>query len=212
MHLEDGLQPPGALVVIGMHRRGVFRHLKADESAATVVVDNDCRDPNTNPHRHQYVCEMHKGKQVVRIDGFGGAVKFSPYCPRYNPAVFDAAVEEFTEAVSILDSFVIGLSSHGEHCGLCTARGITVAQRIFLTVDARQRLRQALEPSFPGVKIYTTYHRRYTKRGEEFQKTRVVDHGHELFQEVPMDDIMRMSDMDVVRMIAPDLLERVLVS
>lgn len=209
MHLEEGLQPPGALVVMALHRNGVFRHLTKTECDAPTVIDNDCIDPRTIHKRHQYMCELNDSKTIVRVDGIGGAVKLSPFCPGYIPEYFIGMVDDFKDAAGILNGSVIGLSSHGEECGLCRARGITVAQRIWLSVDARQHLKAALQPVYRNIGIYVTYHRRYVKGDTEYQKTRVVDHSHKIFNNLPIERVMHLSDREMVEMLAPDLLERV---
>jgi hypothetical protein len=222
VHLGEGQQPAGALVVIAFHRLGVFRHLCPDESSSPVIIDNDCRDPNTVLQRHQWMCAVHNQpkkpelsavspKKIVRIDAFGGAVKLSPHCWGYMSEFFYGMMDEFADAIGILGARTIGLSSHGEHCALCHARHISVAQRIFLTVDAKQRVSQYLTPIFGQLGIYCTYHRRYTKGGLEFQKTRVIDDKHELFRTISLPKIMRLSDYDIVARLAPDLLHRSLV-
>lgn len=220
MHLADGQHPAGALVIVAMHRLKVFRHLRACERSSPVIIDNDCRDPNTVLHRHQWMCEVHnqtkvgeqpkQPRKIVRIDAMGGAAKFSPHCPGYIDEFFRGMMDEFSDAIGILRAQTIGLSSHGEFCALCQARGITVAQRIFLTVDAKRQVSQYLTPIFGELGIYCTYHRLYSKGTEEFQKTRVIDDKHDIFRNISMSEIMKLSDLDVVHRLAPELLDRVL--
>lgn len=221
MHFPNGKMPASMLVVHVLDQGNVFRRLTPAECTASIVVDNDCVDPQTVHQRHAYMAQVHHGKQVLRQDHFGGIIKLSPHCPGFHGSTQFGILEEMSEAVTILGATVIGVSCHGEHCRLCEQRGITVAQRIFLTVDARRVLKSAadaqgwmaarqikFEDMLPtDLGVYCTYHRRYTKDDRECQKTRVIDHSHPLFREIPITEVMKMTDLDVVRHCAPHLVE-----
>ena len=227
MYLGEGKQPASSLVVVAMHRIDVFRHLTNDESEAPVIIDNDCFDPDTCIPRHEWMYKTHNKlhgdlktqvpvlkpkKKITRIDGGGGAIKFSEYCPGYIPEYFIGKMDDFADAIGILNARTIGLSSHGDHCGVCEARGITVAQRIFLTVDAKRQVCRRLVPIFGELGIYCMYNRRFCKDGVEHQRTRVIDDKNALFRNIGMAEVMRMTDIQFVERLAPDLLERLLVS
>lgn len=222
MHRPECPQPAGHLISRALAEHGVYTQLRRPKGDCRVVGINDCNDDRT------YWNKLRKIEQTLNagltderdkcvplpIPFFGGLIGISPFCPGYTRNDASAFLKQLRFAVENRGVRIIFGGAHGEECGFCNVMGITVAQRQWLSRDAKMVIMRTAEVqqwtvSNDPIQSCVTWHRRYEKDGHEHQKTRVIGVRHPLFDQLPIKHVMRLTDRLFLERITPHLLDLV---
>lgn len=222
MHRPESPQPAGHLISRALAEHGVYTQLRRPKGDCRVVGINDCNDDRTYWNKLEKIEQTlnadlpagHEPCVPLPVPFFSGLCGISSYCPGYDRGDAIAFLKQLRIAVKKRGVRVLFGGSHGEECGFCNEEGITVAQRQWLARDAKMvimrtaELEQWTAPEDP-LQTCVTWHRRYTKDGVEHQKTRVIGVRHQLFDQLPIRDVMHMTDHQVLEKVSPHLLDLV---
>lgn len=225
MHQPETPQPASHLISRALAEAGIYTKLRRPAGSYNLVAVNDCNDDRTYWDKLAQIEEvlnrdLPEGQPTcgaLPLPFFGGIVGISPDCPGYDREFARFMINHFRLAALKRGIRKFFAGAHGEVCGFCGDYGITVAQRQWLSRDAKMIIMRTAEveqwtmPSDP-IQICVTWHRRYLKGGNEHQKTRVIGVRHPLFEELPAAAVMRMTDEQVLERLAPHLLDLVAVS
>ncbi len=219
MHRPECPQPAGSLIPLALSDLKVFKPLSRPEEPTHVIGVNNCSDRFIIGNKQEAIRQA-TGCEIQPVDCFGSFIRIAEQCPGYSPVDRQFILGEFKIAVVKREAHVICAGSHGEDCAYCADLNITVAQRIWLSREAKYVLKAAANPiGHPErwwipeqeLKVFATYHRKYFKDGDWHQKTRVIDCQHQLFTQLPTAEVMRMTDQQIIERIAPHLLDLVAV-
>lgn len=217
MHRPESPQPAGHLISRALAEAGMYTKLRCPTGDCTVVGINDCNDDRTYWNKLRKIMTTLNPDDDERcvplpVPHFGGLIAASPHCPGYSRSESRAFLKQLRIAVQKRGVRIFFGGAHGEHCGFCAEEGITVAQRHWLSQDAKFAILRTAEVeqwTAPNdeIQVCLTWHRRYMKDGREHQKTRVIGSRHPLFAELPIRQVMLLNDLQVLHVVAPNLLE-----
>jgi hypothetical protein len=202
------------LITTALGNLGVYTNLRPPRNHSANVAVNNCSDNRTIFNKIKHIKrELQLDNDPVPVNCFGGIIRLSPHCPGYRKADARFMLDEFYTSIRALGVGIFYGGAHGDLCGWCNEQGITIAQRQWLSCDAKRVMLRAAENeqwvSDGKIKVCITWHRRFNQDGAEHQRTRVIGCRHPLFTEITMRQIMHMSDREVIEDIAPDLLDLV---
>jgi len=218
LHRPKSPQPASHLISLALSDAGAFARITPPKEETDVIAVNDCNDDRTYHDKIKEISEC-TGYPVLPIPFFGSFIRMAPQCPGYTEAGTDFMLSEFKTGVVKRRAHVICAGSHGEECAWCNEYNVTVAQRIWLSREAKYVLKRAACPQdtsrwwIPGQKlrVFVTYHRRYSDLEGVHQRTRVLNCHHQIFSQLPIDSVMNMTDEQVLEVIAPHLMPLVAV-
>lgn len=186
-----------------------------------------CRDDRSFMTEAAWIEEMHRqhGRHlaVMPLPMFGGAMRFSPYCPempdevvgfKSAPNVFhcEIVVEAIRYGITFRKNHLIKAGGHGLFCGWASALGLGLFQHTRLTIDGRNvledRSRREHWSSDGTFEVFAAHHMDCRHNGEPKARTYRLDHRHPFVSKYPME--LTMSNLDDRRFLeieAPDLLK-----
>ena len=215
MFIPNEPQPAATLITAALNEQRVYVSLRRLRDPDVVVAVNNCSDNRTIYNKIVEIKRRLKLKNdPVPVTCFGGLIRLSPYCPGYNANDAQFILNEFHTAVRARGVSIIYGGAHGELCGWCNEKGATVAQRHWLSCDAKRVILREAEVkqwSPQLVKVCVTWHRRHEHHGKEYQRTRVIGCRHPLFTEIPLRRVMSMTDHQMIERLAPHFLPLVAV-
>lgn len=216
MHRPEGSQPASHLIALALSELRVFSKLVPPVEKTEVIAVNDCNDDRTFHNKNEEITKK-TGYTVLPIPFFGSFIRMARLCPGYTEAATNFMLGEFKTGVVKRHANVICAGAHGEECAWCAENNVTVAQRIWLSRDAKYVLKAAACPDDPAqwwipgqeLRVFVTFHRKYQKHGVWHQRTRVIDCKNEVFSRLTTEQVMTMTDEQVLEVIAPLLLHLV---
>lgn len=186
-----------------------------------------CRDDRSFMTEAAWIQELHERKgqklAVMPLPMFGGAMRFSPYCPempdelvgfKSAPNVFhtEVLVEAIRFGIKFRNSRLIKAGGHGLFCGWASALGLGMFQHTRLTIDGRdiiearsQREHWTKDGDF---EVFAAHHMdcRYDETPQA--RTYGLDHQHPLLKKYPMELTMdTLDDRRFLEIEAPHLLK-----
>lgn len=207
----------------------VKTHAKSDcahDSNRTAVVE--CRDPAYVWAEAEEAREKH-GAEPVPYPFFGGLMRLSPHCPvptqfyrqEILPKLYPGQdwtdnqifVRELECREEKLQAIVTGCiiqrhtllkgGGHAPGCGWAKLLGLHLGQQFWLMVDARNMVKQRAAAGAWAVgeefQVYPTVKWHYAEASE----TIVIDHKHPYFNTYPIQQIMCMSDRELLEHLDP---------
>ncbi len=186
-----------------------------------------CRDDRSFMTEAAWIEELHrqKGKKlaVMPLPMFGGAMRFSPYCPempdevvgfKSAPNVFhcEIVIEAIRYGIKFRHNHLIKAGGHGLFCGWATALNLGLFQHTRLTIDGRnvidERAKREHWTKGEDFEVFAAHHMDCRFNGEPQARTYGLDHNHPLIKKYPME--LTMSNLDDRRFLeieAPHLLK-----
>jgi hypothetical protein len=186
-----------------------------------------CRDDRSFMTEAAWIQELHEKKghklAVMPLPMFGGAMRFSPYCPempdelvgfKSAPNVFhtEVLVEAIRFGIKFRNNRLIKAGGHGLFCGWASALGLGMFQHTRLTIDGRdiiearsQREHWTADGNF---EVFAAHHMdcRYDEAPQA--RTYGLDHDHPLLKKYPMELTMEtLDDRRFLEIEAPHLLK-----
>lgn len=186
-----------------------------------------CRDDRSFMTEAAWIQELHEKKghklAVMPLPMFGGAMRFSPYCPempdelvgfKSAPNVFhtEVLVEAIRFGIKFRNNRLIKAGGHGLFCGWASALGLGMFQHTRLTIDGRdiiearsQREHWTTDGNF---EVFAAHHMdcRYDEAPQA--RTYGLDHDHPLLKKYPMELTMEtLDDRRFLEIEAPHLLK-----
>lgn len=186
-----------------------------------------CRDDRSFMTEAAWIEELHQRNNrhlaVMPLPMFGGAMRFSPYCPempdevvgfKSAPNVFhcEIIVEAIRYGISFRNNRLVKAGGHGLFCGWATALGQGLFQHTRLTVDGRNVLAERSHREHwtkdDHFEVFAAHHMDCRYDGKPEPRTYRIDHDHPLVTKYPME--LTMSTLDDRRFLeleAPQLLK-----
>lgn len=188
-----------------------------------------CRDDRSFMTEAAWIEELHRRKghklAVMPLPMFGGAMRFSPYCPEMSdevvgfksaPNVFhtEIVVEAIRYGIRFRHNHLIKAGGHGLFCGWATALGLGLFQHTRLTIDGRNVIhdRAHREHWTKGetFEVFAAHHMDCRYNGDAQPRTYGLDHQHPLLKKYPMELTMtNLDDQRFLEIEAPHLLKQV---
>lgn len=167
------------------------------EHAGHVMVKVTCPDDRTIYASTKFARQIHQCS-VLPVPFFGGAARLSRHCLGQETQVRRVFVDEVRYGMEKRGARCLNLEVHGEECAKCGDLEISVAQRIWLCVDARTSIKQEIHHyrwcNSEDVGVFCTYHRRVIEGEQERQLTYPIDHKHPLFLHITVPMVMSATD------------------
>lgn len=186
-----------------------------------------CRDDRSFMTEAAWIEELHRKQgrhlAVMPLPIFGGAMRFSPYCPempdevvgfKSAPNVFhcEIIVEAIRYGIKFRNNRLIKAGGHGLFCGWATALGLGLFQHTRLTIDGRNvvddRSRREHWTNDGNFEVFAAHHMDCRFSGEPQPRTYRLDHQHSLVTKYPMELTMnKLDDVRFLELEAPQLLK-----
>lgn len=186
-----------------------------------------CRDDRSFMTEAAWIEELHRqhgGKlAVMPLPMFGGAMRFSPYCPempdevvgfKSAPNVFhcEIVVEAIRYGIRFRSNHLIKAGGHGLFCGWASALGLGLFQHTRLTIDGRNVLKNRSRREHwvknGEFEVFAAHHMDCRFNGEAKPRTYRLDHRHPLITKYPMELTMgTLDDRRFLEIEAPQLLK-----
>lgn len=186
-----------------------------------------CRDDRSFMTEAAWIEELHrqKGKKlaVMPLPMFGGAMRFSPYCPempdelvgfKSAPNVFhtEIVIEAIRFGIKFRNNRLIKAGGHGLFCGWATALGLGLFQHTRLTIDGRDIIQNRADREHwvtdGNFSVFAAHHMDCRYTDEPHARTYGLDHEHSLLKKYPMELTMsKLDDRGFLEIEAPHLLE-----
>ncbi len=162
---------------------------------------------------------------------FGGAMRFSPYCPEMldqqvgfknspNSAHCQITVEKIRYGIRFRNVRLAKAGGHGLYCGWAAELGLGFFQHTRLTIDGRNVLKRRAhverwlqahpDPNMHGkeFQVFPAHHMDCCTDGATKPRTYALDHTHHLVRKYPMELVMSdLNDQRFLEFEAPHLLK-----
>jgi len=186
-----------------------------------------CRDDRSFMTEAAWIEELHRqhGRKlaVMPLPMFGGAMRFSPYCPempdevvgfKSAPNVFhcEIVVEAIRYGITFRNNHLIKAGGHGLFCGWASALGLGLFQHTRLTIDGRDvlhdRSRRERWTKDGKFEVFAAHHMDCRLNGEAKARTYQLNHEHPLVTKYSMELTMaNLDDRRFLEIEAPHLLK-----
>lgn len=186
-----------------------------------------CRDDRSFMTEAAWIEELHRKNDrklaVMPLPMFGGAMRFSPFCPempdelvgfKSAPNVFhcEIVIEAIRFGIRFRSNHLIKAGGHGLFCGWATALGLGLFQHTRLTIDGRNvikdRSRREHWTKDNEFEVFAAQHMDCRFNGEKEQRTYRINHHHPLVAKYPMELTMgNLDDRRFLEVEAPHLLK-----
>ncbi len=186
-----------------------------------------CRDDRSFMTEAAWIEELHRRKghklSVMPLPMFGGAMRFSPYCPempdelvgfKSAPNVFHSEIltEAIRFGIKFRSNHLIKAGGHGLFCGWASALGLGLFQHTRLTIDGRDiieaRSKRENWTNGGDFTVFAAHHMDCRYNGEPQSRTYGLDHNHPLLTKYTMELTMEtLDDRRFLEIEAPHLLK-----
>ncbi len=187
-----------------------------------------CRDDRSFMTEAAWIEELHRRKghklAVMPLPMFGGAMRFSPYCPempdelvgfKSAPNVFhtEIVIEAIRYGIKFRNNRLIKAGGHGLFCGWATALNLGLFQHTRLTIDGRDviedRSRREHWVKDGNFEVFAAHHMDCRYNGDAQPRTYGLDHEHPLVKKYSMElTIGTLDDRRFLEIEAPQLLRQ----
>ncbi len=186
-----------------------------------------CRDDRSFMTEAAWIEELHRqhGRKlaVMPLPMFGGAMRFSPYCPempdevvgfKSAPNVFhtEVLIEAIRFGIKFRNIRLIKAGGHGLFCGWATALNLGLFQHARLTIDGRDvieaRAHREHWVADGNFHVFAAHHMDCRYNDEPKARTYGLDHDHPLVKKYSMELTMdTLDDQHFLEIEAPHLLK-----
>lgn len=205
---------------------GFLMPLKLAPDGHHNVVKIACPDDRSFMTEASWIEDLHKRHNrrlsVMPRPLFGGAMRFSEYCPEMPDEVLgfksspnvvhcQVTIEAIRSGIRFRSVHLAKAGGHGLFCGWATALGLSLFQHTRLTIDGRQvikdmakRQRWVKDGEF---EVFAAHHMDCLPDGTESPRTYALNHRHPLIERYTMEMTMDLlCDRRFLEIEAPDLL------
>lgn len=217
-------------------RLSVYKYLRDQEYMVDLglasnehnnVVKIACPDDRSFMTEAAWIEQLHRqnGREIGVMPNpmFGGAMRFSPYCPempdelvgfKSAPNVFhtEIVIEAIRFGIKFRNNRLIKAGGHGLFCGWATALGLGLFQHTRLTIDGRDIIQNRADREHwvtdGNFHVFAAHHMDCRYTDEPKARTYGLDHEHPLLKKYPMELTMsKLDDRGFLEIEAPHLLK-----
>lgn len=225
-------------------RLSVYKYLRDQEYMVDLglasnehnnVVKIACPDDRSFMTEAAWIEQLHRqnGREIGVMPNpmFGGAMRFSPYCPEMldqqvgfknspNSAHCQITVEKIRYGIRFRNVRLAKAGGHGLFCGWASELGLGFFQHTRLTIDGRNVLKRRAhlekwldahpDPQMRGkeFQVFAAHHMDCCCDGSAAPRTYALNHAHRLVGKYPMEFTMEMlDDRRFLELEAPHLLK-----
>lgn len=192
------------------------------------VVKIACPDDRSFMTEASWIEDLHRqhDREMGVMPGpmFGGAMRFSPYCPEMpdesvgfknspNAIHCQVQVEKIRYGIRFRKVRLVKAGGHGLFCGWASELGLGLFQHTRLTIDGRnvlkeQARRQQWLKNGQDFQVFAAHHMDCRCDGEAKPRTWALDHKHRFVTKYPMELTMEtLDDRRFLEIEAPHLLK-----
>ncbi len=203
-------------------------HLELASDGHKNLVKIACPDDRSFMTEASWIEDMHRLQQrelgVMPGPMFGGAMRFSPYCPEMldqsvgfknspNAIHCQVTVEKIRYGIHFRKVRLVKAGGHGLFCSWATELGLGLFQHTRLTIDGRNELKaRAKREGWLGkgqeFQVFAAHHMDCRFDGGSKAATYQLDHKHMLVTKYPMELTMaNLDDRRFLEIEAPHLLK-----
>lgn len=203
-------------------------HLELASANHSNLVKIACPDDRSFMHEASWIENLHQQEDrkigVMPSPMFGGAMRFSPYCPemsdeavgfKNSPNVVHClvAIEKIRYGIRFRQVRLAKAGGHGLFCGWATELGLGLFQHTRLTIDGRNHLKsQSYRENWlkdgSEFQVFSAHHMDCLHDGTPMPRTYGLNHKHILVKKFPMELVMEnLTDRRFLEIEAPHLLE-----
>ncbi len=206
---------------------GYLCELSLATDGHTNVVKIACPDDRSFMTEASWIEDLHRKHDrqlaVMPRPLFGGAMRFSPFCPempdnvvgfKNSPNVFhcEMTVEAIRYGIRFRGVHLAKAGGHGLFCGWASALGLGLFQHTRLTIDGRNILKaRSIREQWVKqgeFEVFAAHHMDCRFEGTETPRTYGLDHRHPLVRKYPMELTMEnLDDRRFLEIEAPQLLK-----